>query len=84
MSDPIYLRNPSLTQQPRYKPAEVIRSQQQPSILDWLEANGRLLARDVNDEAGYGEDEEEISELMSGDDGGYEDEELDIEDADID
>ena len=84
MSDPIYLRNPSLTQQPRYKPAEVIRSQQQPSILDWLESSGRLLARDPCDEPGYGEEEEEISELMSVDDGGYEEEEMDIEDADID
>ncbi len=83
MSDPIYLRNPSLTQQPRYKPAEVLRSQQQPSILDWLEASGRLLARESSDEARYGEDEEEISELMSVDDGGYEEEELDMDDAEI-
>ncbi|HIK10305.1 MAG TPA: DUF3134 domain-containing protein [Oscillatoriaceae cyanobacterium M33_DOE_052] len=78
------MRNPSLTQQPRYKPAEVIRSQQQPSILDWLESSGRLLARDPSDEPGYGEEEEEISELMSVDDGGYEEEEMDLDDADID
>lgn len=68
--------NPSLHEQPRRAPAPVIPVKQESSILDWLEASGRLIARDSQD-FDYSDDEEEISELMAGDDGSY-----DIDDDD--
>lgn len=76
--------NPSLHEEPRKQRAAVIPVKQEPSILDWLESTGRLLAREPQ-EFDYSEDEEEISELMAVDDGSYdldddEDDELDLED----
>ncbi|GAC1495932.1 MAG: hypothetical protein NVS2B14_09780 [Chamaesiphon sp.] len=59
--------NPSLRQEPIQEPAAVIPIKQQSSILDWLEEKGRLLARDVQENA-YVEDEEEITALMAVDD----------------
>ena len=41
--------NPSLRQIPRHLPADVIPLKQQSSLLDWLESNNRLLARDVQE-----------------------------------
>ena len=73
MSDSTSIRNPSLTAQPRYEVADVRPSQQQPSILDWLEQSGRLLAREVNEADDYSD--EEITELMSGEESSYQDEE---------
>ena len=64
--------NPSLREEPREQLADVIPVQQETSLLDWLEANNRLLAREAQDDA-FLEDEEEISELMGVDDGGYDD-----------
>ncbi len=69
--------NPSLRQEPRHEPAAVIPIQQETSILDWLEANNRLLARDDAYDP-FLEDEEGITELMGVDDPVYED----IEDDD--
>jgi Protein of unknown function (DUF3134) len=63
--------NPSLRQIPRHLPADVIPLKQQSSLLDWLESNNRLLARDVQ-EPDYLH-EEEISELMAVDDSPYDD-----------
>ena len=71
--------NPSLRQIPRHLPADVIPLKQQSSLLDWLESNNRLLARDVQ-EPDYLH-EEEISELMAVDDTPYEDEEEAEEDT---
>ncbi|MCY7383420.1 MAG: DUF3134 domain-containing protein [Microcoleus sp. CAN_BIN18] len=65
--------NPSLRQIPRHLPADVIPLKQQSSLLDWLESNNRLLARDVQ-EPDY-LNEEEFPELMAVDDTPYEDEE---------
>lgn len=64
--------NPSLREEPREQLAEVIPVKQETSLLDWLEANDRLLAREVQDDS-FLEDEEEISELMGVDDSTYED-----------
>lgn len=72
--------NPSLRQEPRHEPAAVIPIEQESSILDWLEENGRLLARDDQEENLLLEDEEEITELMGVDDSTYDD----IEDDDDD
>ena len=68
---------PSLRPIPRHAPADVIPLKQQSSLLDWLESNNRLLARDVQ-EPDYLH-EEEISELMAVDDSPYDDLEEEIE-----
>ncbi|HEY9794766.1 MAG TPA: DUF3134 family protein, partial [Leptolyngbyaceae cyanobacterium] len=38
--------NPSLREEPREQLAEVIPVKQETSLLDWLEASDRLLARE--------------------------------------
>ncbi len=77
--------NPSLREEPRHLPAEVIPLKQESSILDWLESTGRLIARDVHDPDSYLDDEDvEISELMSGDEVTYDLDDDDIDDDDID
>jgi len=63
--------NPSLRQIPRHLPADVIPLKQESSLLDWLESNNRLLARDVQ-EPDY-LTEEEFPELMAVDDNPYDD-----------
>ncbi len=63
--------NPSLRQIPRHLPADVIPLKQESSLLDWLESNNRLLARDVK-EPDY-LNEEEFPELMAVDDNPYDD-----------
>ncbi|NEO99777.1 MAG: DUF3134 domain-containing protein [Symploca sp. SIO2E9] len=64
--------NPSLRSEPREQLAQVIRLKQETSLLDWLEANGRLLERDpVNEGEAVIDSEEEISELMGVDDHTY-------------
>jgi hypothetical protein len=73
------LNNPSLRQFPRHEAADVIPLSQETSILDWLRSNGRLIPRD-DDERDYSDEEEEISELMGADDGGFDDD--DVDDAD--
>jgi hypothetical protein len=73
--------NPSLRQEPRSKKAAVIPPNKDTSILDWLEKSGRLLSRDSSD-IDYPDDEEEIADLMGGDDNSFEmddDDELDLE-----
>lgn len=73
--------NPSLREEPRDQLADVIPLKQESSLLDWLETNNRLLARE-SEEDFYLEDEEEISELMGVDDSTYDDD--DDLDADVD
>ncbi|NEP12597.1 MAG: DUF3134 domain-containing protein [Symploca sp. SIO2C1] len=68
--------NPSLREQPRDHQAEVIPLNQHTSLLNWLESQGRLLARESQDEMLI-EGEEEISELMDVDDNGYDDDDED-------
>ena len=64
--------NPSLREDPREQLADVIPIKQETSLLDWLETNNRLLARD-SDEDSFLNDEEEITELMGVDDSAYDD-----------
>lgn len=71
------MNNPSLREEPREQLAEVIPLKQESSLLDWLETNGRLIARETN-ERDYTDDEEEISELMGVDEGGYDDDDDDL------
>lgn len=75
--------NPSLREEPRDQLAELIPIKQESSLLDWLESNGRLVARDTQEADDFLVDEEEISELMGVDDSSYDDDDDDL-DADID
>lgn len=68
--------NPSLREEPREQLADVIPIKQETSLLDWLETNNRLLARDSDDQ-NFLDDEEEITELMGVDDASYDDDDLD-------
>lgn len=76
-------KNPALHEQPREQPAAVIPTKRDASILDWLESSGRLLAREGS-EMDYRDDEEEINELMAGEDNSFDDDDdddvLDVED----
>jgi hypothetical protein len=64
--------NPSLREEPREQLADVIPVKQETSLLDWLETNNRLVARD-SDEERFPDGEEEISELMGGEDSSFDD-----------
>ncbi len=64
--------NPSLREEPRDQLADVIPVKQESSLLDWLETNHRLVARDTDDDS-FLDDEEEITELMGADDGSFDD-----------
>ncbi|MEG3976913.1 DUF3134 domain-containing protein [Microcoleus sp. herbarium8] len=70
--------NPSLRQIPRHLPADVIPLKQESSLLDWLESQNRLLARDVQ-EPNY-LNEEEFPELMADNENPYDDVEEEAED----
>lgn len=74
--------NSPLREAPREQRAVVIPSKHESSLLDWLEANDRLIARDVQ-EPEYVDVEQEIPELMAVEDVTYdiedEDEEFDIQ-----
>ena len=70
--------NPALLEIPRNQPAAPIPVRRDASILDWLEGTGRLLSREVV-ELDFAGDEEEINELMSGEDNSF-----DIDDDDDD
>lgn len=74
------MQNPALRQEPRYEPAAVIPLKQEYSLLDWLEANGRLIPREVADVYQMIDEDEEITELMGVDDGEFEEDD-DFEDA---
>jgi len=68
--------NPSLREEPREQLAEVIPLKQETSLLDWLENNNRLIARETN-EKDFTDDDEEISDLMGADNDQYEDDDSD-------
>ncbi|MEL6383013.1 MAG: DUF3134 domain-containing protein [Cyanobacteria bacterium J06626_18] len=73
--------NPSLREIPRRQPADVLPTQQEPSILVWLEGTGRLKPREevvvVKEEA----DNEEISDLMGDSDKDFDDD-MDLDEDD--
>ncbi len=72
MSELSEIRNPSLTQKPRYEIADVIPLQHETSILDWLERSGRLIDRASDTDESLLDSEEEIAELIEND-GKYDD-----------
>ena len=65
----IIMNNPSLRQEPRYEPASVIPLKQDTSLLDWLEANNRLMPKEApeSENEKYLEEDEEIAQLMGED-----------------
>lgn len=65
------INNPALHEVPRSRPAAPIPLQRDASILDWLEGTGRLLAREVVEPEYPAGAEEEINELMSGEDNSF-------------
>jgi hypothetical protein len=76
------MNNPALRQEPRYEPASVIRLKQETSLIDWLKANNRLIARETQETDLYSEDEsDDLSEII-GDDGGFDDDD-DLDAADF-
>ncbi|MBW4644384.1 MAG: DUF3134 domain-containing protein [Goleter apudmare HA4340-LM2] len=60
--------NSPLREAPRNQRAIVIPLKQESSLLDWLQAHGRLISRDVH-EPDFQDEEEEISEFLGGNDG---------------
>ncbi|WP_392533109.1 DUF3134 domain-containing protein [Nostoc sp. C117] len=72
--------NSPLRENPRNQRADVIPLKQESSLIDWLQTNGRLIARNVH-EPDFQNDEEEIESLMGVEDGiGYDlDDDDDIE-----
>lgn len=75
--------NPSLREIPRRQAADVLPTQQEPSILVWLEGTGRLKPREevlVREEA----DNEEISDLMGDGEKDFDDDDMDLGDDDDD
>ncbi len=77
------MHNPALYEVPRNQPAPVIPPQQNASILDWLEGTGRLLSRDIT-APDYRDDEQEINELMAGEDNSFEIDDDDDDALDLD
>ncbi len=76
MSELSEIRNPSLSQKPRYEIADVIPLQHETSILDWLERSGRLMDRTSDNDDLLLDSEEEIAELIEND-GKYDDDDED-------
>jgi hypothetical protein len=73
--------NPALKQQPRHEHAPVIAVQRDTSILEWLEAQGRLIDRDERDPAISALDQPNLDEELFEDDRAYQEEE-ETDDAD--
>ncbi|MEG3437993.1 DUF3134 domain-containing protein [Pannus brasiliensis CCIBt3594] len=70
--------NPSVRQESRYEPAAVIPLKKDASILEWLQKNNRIIARDKVEEPDLLlEEDVELSELMDVDDMGYDDDDDD-------
>lgn len=64
------MKNPALRKEKRYQPAPVIPLTQDESLLDWLEANNRIIYREEKDYIVQDIDlseEEEISDLIESD-----------------
>lgn len=63
--------NSPLREEARNQRADVIPLKQESSLSDWLQTNGRMIAREVH-EPDFQNDEEEIDSLMGVEDGiGY-------------
>lgn len=68
------MKNPALRKEKRYQPAPVIPLTQDESLLDWLEANNRIIYREEKDMTIHEvelSEEEEISDLIEGEDDAF-------------
>jgi hypothetical protein len=74
-------KNPALSQEPRYEPAIVIPLKQESSLLDWLKANNRLIAREASELENLDAAHDDVSELLSDD---YDDDDDTFDDNDDD
>jgi hypothetical protein len=74
-------KNPALVQEPRYEPAIVIPLKQEASLIDWLKANNRLIAREAS-EADKVKAEDDLDVLMETDDDDDDDDFIDDVDDD--
>lgn len=61
------MKNPALRQEPRYEPATVIPLKQEASLLNWLEANGRIIYRQDLEATAPVDEEEEFEGLIEED-----------------
>ncbi|AFZ54524.1 DUF3134 domain-containing protein [Cyanobacterium aponinum] len=81
------MKNPALRKEKRYEPAPVIPLKQDGSLLDWLEANDRIIYREEREdrlvETAVTEDEE-ISDLIEGEEDEFDPDELDDFDDEAD
>ncbi|NMG58926.1 DUF3134 domain-containing protein [Geitlerinema sp. P-1104] len=68
--------NPSLRQLPRHEQAELIPANNETSLLEWLQATGRLIPRDEEERTARKEELEELG-LIGEDDDGYTDSDTD-------
>lgn len=78
------MKNPALRKEKRYEPAPVIPLKQDGSLLDWLEANNRIIYREEREDKIINLDlseEEEISDLIEGEDDDFD---TDLDELDID
>jgi len=79
------MKNPALRKEKRYEPAPVIPLKQDGSLLDWLEANDRIIYREEREDrlvdTAVTEDEE-ISDLIEGEEDEFDPDELDDFDDD--
>jgi hypothetical protein len=73
------INNPSLRLTPRHEPGDLIPTPQETSILDWLEASGRMMPREELEEDRT-ETEEEITDLV---DNNFEEEEESDEEEEL-
>jgi Protein of unknown function (DUF3134) len=74
--------NSPLQEQPRNRVASVIPTKNELSILDWLRASGRLVARDRTEaEIAQGEPMSDIADIIDPDDPNYDDDFEDNDDA---
>ena len=78
------MKNPALRQEPRYEPAPVIPLKQDGSLLDWLEAQGRIIFREEKIHEVPGQEDEEISELIEGEEIEYDRDYDDHEEDELD
>jgi Protein of unknown function (DUF3134) len=76
--------NSPLREAPRNQRASVIPLKQETSLLDWLSASGRLIARDKHEQEVGDVGEEEISDFLGGEDSIYGDDLDDDDDVTVD
>jgi hypothetical protein len=79
------MKNPALRKEKRYQPAPVIPLTQDESLLDWLEANNRIIYREEKEYIVQDIDlpeEEEISDLIEGEEDDFDTDDNEDDDDD--